>query len=120
MDVRDRVSFAALGVANVGAGVYIASEPAYIGADTFVTVLAIIGILLAIPPLIATVTGYTNALADEGLFVNGIYWAFITALFALARNDAWEWGLALILAGGTIASFALWLGYRRSGVADDG
>jgi hypothetical protein len=118
--VRERVSFAALGIANVGSGIYIASEPAYIGADVFVTTLAVLGVLLALPPLIAAVTGWTTPLADEGLFVNGIYWAFITALFALAHNDPWEWGLALILLGGTIASFSMWLGVRRMGVGDDG
>jgi len=118
---RDRVSFLALGIANLGAGCYIASEPAYIGADTFVTILAIIGILLAVPPLIAAVTGWTNPLADEGLFVNGLYWVFITALFALAHyTEDWEWGLTLILAAGALASFGLWLGVRRRGVADDG
>lgn len=120
MDARDRVSFAALAVANVGAGVYIASEPAYIGADAFVTVLAIAGIFLALPPAIAAITGWAGGLADEGLFANGIYWTFITALFALARQDPWDWGLCLILGGATIASFGLWLGVRRRGVADDG
>lgn len=116
VDVRDRVSFAALGLANVGAGVYIASEPAYIGRDGFVTVLAVVGILLALPPLIAALAGWMGRLADEGLFVNGIYWAFITALFALARHDAWDWGLSLILGAATIASFGLWLSvHQREG-----
>ena len=116
----NRVSCTALAIANVGSGVYIFSEPAYIGAQVFVTTLAAIGILLAIPPLVGAIVGWVGPFADEGLFVNGIYWGFITALFALAHNDPWEWGLSLILLGGTLASFGLWLGMRREGVSDDG
>lgn len=118
----NRVSSAALAIANVGSGIYIFSEPAYIGADAFVTAMAVIGILLAIPPLIAAVLGWVGPFADEGLFVNGIYWVFITALFALANHaSGWAaWGITLVLTAATLAAFSLWLGMRREGLADDG
>lgn len=113
---RDRVASAALVIANAGAAMYVLDDPDLFISSTPTFVLGLALILLALPALLAAALGRIGKLADEGIFVNGVLWTLVTALFiqAQATNLA-RWGIALVFVAATVATFALWVGIHRRG-----
>jgi hypothetical protein len=118
LSTQTRVECAALAVANVGAGMYVAGDDMVLDAGGFSLAFGLALILLALPAGVAATLGTRSRFSDEGTFLNAMAWVFVTVMSVQAHHEnTAAYGLALVLLAGTLATFALWWGFARQEVS---
>jgi hypothetical protein len=101
----DRLVLAALGLADVGVGLYLIDVP-----GTLHTVAGLVALLLAFPAVATAVVGELPPLADEGVLVNVAVLTFMALEMALVPGSVLaRVGLAVLVGAAALATVGLYL-----------
>jgi hypothetical protein len=101
----DRLVLAALGLADVGVGLYLIDAP-----GTLHTVAGLVALLLAFPAVATAVVGGLPPLADEGVLVNVAVLTFMALEVALVPGSVLaRVGLTVLVGAAALATVGLYL-----------
>jgi hypothetical protein len=108
MRAVDRLPIAALGLVDIGVGLYLIGVA---DIEPWVHALAgVLGLLLALPAFAAAITGRLPALADEGMLVNIGVLTFMTMYVAFIPVEPLRRvGLAIVIGAATLAAIGMYL-----------